>query len=391
MDNDQALFCGYQPFDLPDQQKADRLKGILSQEMTDLDGESLVLLASHLQAYSIPAGVKLFQEGIEEQFMLFLAQGRVRILKEDRHHGEREVGSLTEGILGEMALVENAPRSATVRTGQECLIFLLTRDAFSRMQTENPALWGILYQYIARTMSQRLRTSNEKTVNLQGKIQQRHAAPSSIPRVRRSSGKRNIVLGVLGGVLLAILVFVGFQPKTEKTTEKVVSAANLSERLNGQWQGDQPEVKEVLVSELVQPKEKKKVIKKVEKKPVQTRESYFNDVVLPKQLAEDKEGRKTIQVRVKDYSWDQLNAGGILYSIYCKKCHGSDGRGPEVPDSQSPKVDLRYSGSNILFKDAYLYWSVSEGGVPLGTTMPSFKQSLGEDQIWKLVLFMKTL
>lgn len=39
--------------------------------------------------------------------------------------------------------------------------------------------------------------------------------------------------------------------------------------------------------------------------------------------------------------------------------------------------------------DEYLLWAISEGGQPFGTAMSSFKNALSEDDIWKIVSFMR--
>jgi mono/diheme cytochrome c family protein len=39
--------------------------------------------------------------------------------------------------------------------------------------------------------------------------------------------------------------------------------------------------------------------------------------------------------------------------------------------------------------DEYLLWTISEGGVQLGTEMPAFKEVLTEQQIWQIVIYMR--
>ncbi len=43
-----------------------------------------------------------------------------------------------------------------------------------------------------------------------------------------------------------------------------------------------------------------------------------------------------------------------------------------------------------MFKsDSYLMWTVSEGGEPLGTDMPGFKDVLSEEQRWKIISYVQ--
>lgn len=41
--------------------------------------------------------------------------------------------------------------------------------------------------------------------------------------------------------------------------------------------------------------------------------------------------------------------------------------------------------------DSYPEWTVAEGGVPVGSAMPPFKDVLKPSDIWKVVLFLPTL
>ena len=83
-----------------------------------------------------------------------------------------------------------------------------------------------------------------------------------------------------------------------------------------------------------------------------------------------------------------LEEGRARFEEHCVLCHGSDGRGqtplgrgmyPRTDDLGSPGVQ-RYS-------DGQLYWLISDGVRFSG--MPAYRQKLGEDQIWKLVLHVR--
>ena len=76
--------------------------------------------------------------------------------------------------------------------------------------------------------------------------------------------------------------------------------------------------------------------------------------------------------------------GKTIYDTNCKGCHGSDGKGslPGQPDFTN---DTYWTGIN----DKDLFDIISEG--KKGTSMPSFKDSLNEDEIWKVLAFEKSL
>jgi len=39
--------------------------------------------------------------------------------------------------------------------------------------------------------------------------------------------------------------------------------------------------------------------------------------------------------------------------------------------------------------DPFMYWTVAEGGAPLGTAMPPFKSVLSSDEIWAVTAYIQ--
>ena len=101
--------------------------------------------------------------------------------------------------------------------------------------------------------------------------------------------------------------------------------------------------------------------------------------------------------------------GHELYVHYCSDCHGESGKQNEgfnwssMPDPK-PK-DLSNAGEMSTFKDEELFATISrdmldtseEGGDPIGDddfavpTMPTFKYTLSEEEIWAIVGHLRTL
>lgn len=101
--------------------------------------------------------------------------------------------------------------------------------------------------------------------------------------------------------------------------------------------------------------------------------------------------------------------GHELYVHYCSDCHGESGKQNEgfnwssMPDPK-PK-DLSNAGEMSTFKDEELFATISrdmldtseEGGDPIGDddfavpTMPTFKYTLSEEEIWAIVGHVRTL
>lgn len=90
---------------------------------------------------------------------------------------------------------------------------------------------------------------------------------------------------------------------------------------------------------------------------------------------------------------DNLAEGKKLYDQNCSACHGPSGLGNGVAGKQlnPPPSDIAASTKTPMATDGYLYWTIAEGGVPLHTAMPAFENALKEDQIWKIILYIRRL
>jgi mono/diheme cytochrome c family protein len=90
---------------------------------------------------------------------------------------------------------------------------------------------------------------------------------------------------------------------------------------------------------------------------------------------------------------ENISAGKKLYEKNCALCHGMTGSG----DGEAGKA-LKPPPANIAMfmrmhkvPDGYLYWTIAEGGVPLKTAMPPFKDTMKEKEIWATILFLREL
>jgi hypothetical protein len=86
-------------------------------------------------------------------------------------------------------------------------------------------------------------------------------------------------------------------------------------------------------------------------------------------------------------------AGQRIYAQQCAQCHGPAGRGDgEAGQALTPPpADLAVAARLPMATDAYLYWTVAEGGVPVGSAMPPFKSVLTETEIWQLIGYLRSL
>ena len=106
-----------------------------------------------LKSLTLPPKQKIFAEGEAGDAMYLVESGRVRIFegKSGRTKTLKEFG-LGE-FFGEMALVDDKPRSASAETIEETTLLVITRANFDAVVLQNPSMALILIQ----ALSERIR------------------------------------------------------------------------------------------------------------------------------------------------------------------------------------------------------------------------------------------
>lgn len=90
----------------------------------------------HLQAVELPGGECVFREGDAGDAMYFLTRGEVVI---ERRGVPGRVAELREGaFFGEVAILRDVPRTATVRAVTDCEVYCLTRDRVAALTAAHP-------------------------------------------------------------------------------------------------------------------------------------------------------------------------------------------------------------------------------------------------------------
>ncbi|MCK5284477.1 MAG: EAL domain-containing protein [Alphaproteobacteria bacterium] len=88
------------------------------------------------------SGDTIMRQGEEGKSAYIIEKGRVEIFVSKNGSKEQSVGTRGAGtLIGEMAIVDNAPRTATIRAIEDCSLLEITQDDFSRrLQLADPVL-----------------------------------------------------------------------------------------------------------------------------------------------------------------------------------------------------------------------------------------------------------
>lgn len=117
----------------------------------------LIDLASYLKERRFRRGEYVIYEGDEGNELFIIIEGLVKITKLNEDGREKILTTLGEGeFFGELALVDGAPRSATVQTKSACIMYSLARNEFMNLLKQAPEVCLSIITVLAR----RLREAN---------------------------------------------------------------------------------------------------------------------------------------------------------------------------------------------------------------------------------------
>jgi len=146
----------------------------------------------------IPAGTVLFQEGDKGEEMYIIQSGRVKISKRIRGV-EKTLATLEKGeFFGEMAILNDKPRSASAETIEECEMLVIDRKTFDALIRGNVE---IAVRFIKR-LADRLRETNDQMEALMIKDNTSRLVSILAKQVReqKKSGEYSVTADELSGI-----------------------------------------------------------------------------------------------------------------------------------------------------------------------------------------------
>jgi CRP-like cAMP-binding protein len=133
------------------------------QLFTGIRAEGLKRVASICSEESFRLGDIVFREGEVGDKLYIILDGKIRISREVSGMGEEALAVLGVGqAFGEMALIDDFPRSADARVHERCRLLVLSKDALEDLLFLDKDLgYEVLWNFV-RILSTRLRETNDK-------------------------------------------------------------------------------------------------------------------------------------------------------------------------------------------------------------------------------------
>jgi CRP/FNR family cyclic AMP-dependent transcriptional regulator len=128
-----------------------------------LSVERLVPIARVAVFRKVPRGATVLRAGDRTDFVYFILSGTLKVLVSDEEGREVILSILNPGeFFGEMGVLDDNPRSATVATTSPCELVVISKADFKRCLAEN----FDVSLFIMRSLVKRLRTADRNIESL---------------------------------------------------------------------------------------------------------------------------------------------------------------------------------------------------------------------------------
>jgi CRP/FNR family cyclic AMP-dependent transcriptional regulator len=127
-------------------QKLELLRRVpLFSEMGEQELEEIARIAEEMDA---PAGKALTHEGRHEGYFFIIVSGSVRI-----ERAGQTINTIHDGdFLGEIALLDGGPRTATATTETACQLIVMTHQRFEQLLDRSPSIRAAVLEEVGRRL-----------------------------------------------------------------------------------------------------------------------------------------------------------------------------------------------------------------------------------------------
>lgn len=144
--------------------QAEDIKQTFSFLVTEEVGE----LCPYLELREWEQGATVMQEGVAEDYVGFLIQGRLAVKRLTGFWGKQIIIAILEkgSLVGEGAFLDKGPRTTTVVAMEECRMFALTAAKMNDLILNRPMLAIKLLKHMLYIVSLRLTKAGERISEL---------------------------------------------------------------------------------------------------------------------------------------------------------------------------------------------------------------------------------
>lgn len=137
-----------------DQEEAEARLGALHIPLfSDLPKNALLSLMEDISLIDVQAGETIVHQGDPGDSFFILVSGRAKVLATQENGGELCLAYLNEGaVFGEMALLQDGVRTATVLAAEDCELFEITQALLNRIIGKFPSVARVLRSFFRQRL-----------------------------------------------------------------------------------------------------------------------------------------------------------------------------------------------------------------------------------------------
>ena len=125
--------------------------------------KDLDVISKHMNLIDVEPGEIVFNEGDAGDYVCFVVEGHLEVIKKADNGQEVALCKLRRNSsIGEMSVIDEFLRSATVRALTKSSLVTLTRKAFNRILGEHPLIGIQILKGISRLLSLNLRKTSSR-------------------------------------------------------------------------------------------------------------------------------------------------------------------------------------------------------------------------------------
>ena len=128
----------------------------------DLSNDELDKIKIYVSEETFKKGTTLFKEGMRGGVMYIVKRGEIEIFRKGKP-AEISLAKLRVGsFVGEMAMIDEEPRSASARISADAVLLIITKASFREIITKNAESGNKILLNFLKMLSARLRDTNKK-------------------------------------------------------------------------------------------------------------------------------------------------------------------------------------------------------------------------------------
>ncbi len=124
-------------------------------------GDELKIIANHMNFIELKKNETLFSEGDRGDYVCFVVVGTVLVMKKTSEGRTVVIAQLSKGrSIGEMSIIDNTPRSATIRAGTRAILLTLSKKGFDTIADTHPRIGIKILKGLSRLLSMNMRRTS---------------------------------------------------------------------------------------------------------------------------------------------------------------------------------------------------------------------------------------